>query len=145
MPERDLEHLTPAVIRERRYAGRWTLYTLHNAERPNIDAYINDALHGLADLPAGQTLYMLHDLSSPQVALTPYFRARLGEVADYLKAHHITGYSAVVLPDTLMNRIFAIFAGSFSRRAGVEQRLFTRYDEAATWMERVLQSHSAGV
>jgi hypothetical protein len=138
-----IHYILPTLTRRDGYNGRLIVYTLTDSSREAVEAYISDAIEMMKRLPPGQPLYTMHDISARSVSLTPHFRTRLNDIADYIREHNLSGSSAVILPNTFMNRIFALFAGSFSRRANMEQRLFTRLDDATRWMDKVITENES--
>jgi hypothetical protein len=133
---KQVENITPHLTREWRDKSLVTL-TLTDVRRENIDAYIRTLRENL-DNWTGGILYGVYDISAPGNSLTPYFRERLNEFADYSKPTGKVTCSAIVVPATLMSRIFGLFADLFARRTGKElinQKIFTNKDAAWRWIE----------
>ncbi|MCU0513218.1 MAG: hypothetical protein MUE40_11695 [Anaerolineae bacterium] len=135
--------LAGGVTRQNLHHGQVIVYTFSDSQRETIDAYMADELALLKAQPPGEKLYLMHDMGHPRAVLTPYLRARLEEIPAVVQAASLSGYSATILPDTIMNRILALFVTSFGRRTGMVQGLFTRREEALRWLEDKWSSSAA--
>jgi hypothetical protein len=131
-----VEKITPHLTREWRDSNLVTLI-MTQVHRDDVDAYIRTLRENLDNWQSG-ILYGVYDISAPGNSLTPYFRERLNEFADYSKTTSKQTCSAIVVPNTLMSRIFGLFADLFARRTGREiitQKIFTNKDAAWRWIE----------
>jgi hypothetical protein len=139
---RSVETITPHLTREWRESNLVVL-TMTDVRRENVDAYIQTLRENLDKWDASRVLYGVYDISTPGMSLTPYFRERLNQYADYSKATGKSTCSAIVVPNTLMSRIFALFGDIFTRRTGKEiinQKMFTHHDAAWRWIENQRKS-----
>ncbi len=136
MPAATVIEIVPGLMRETRHDGRAMYYTIARTTHLVIDAYIDDNLKLLHEWPAEKPLYLYHDISAPEVSLTPYFRDRLTEVADVLAEGNVKGYSAVLLENSLLSNLFVVFGRMFSRRAKdtFTQMYFVQPDKAEAWL-----------
>lgn len=133
---RTAESITPHLTREWR-ENNLVILTMTDVRRENVDAYINTLRENLDNWKSG-VLYGVYDISAPGMSLTPYYRERLNEFADYSKKAGKQTCSAIIVPNTLMFRIFALFGDLFTRRTGKEiitQKIFTSKDAAWRWIE----------
>lgn len=136
-----VESITPHLTREWRDSNLVVL-TMNDVRRESVDAYIQTLRENLDNWHSTGTLYGVYDISAPNMSLTPYYRERLNEFADYLKATGKRTCSAIIVPNTLMFRIFALFGDIFTRRTGKEiitQKMFTSHDAAWRWIEEQRQ------
>lgn len=136
-----VEHITSNLTREWREPDLVVL-VMTDVRRETVDAYIQTLLDQLAEWPREAVLYGLYDISAPGVSLTPYFRSRLIEIADYLKATGKRTCSAIVVPNTLMFRIFTLFGDMFTNRTGddiITQKMFLNQQAALNWLAKLRQ------
>ncbi|GAB5489894.1 MAG: hypothetical protein Phog2KO_01090 [Phototrophicaceae bacterium] len=126
--------LSDSVKLEIHENGSYWVYTLSDSANKTIDVYIDDVLARL-NVWEGGDLFVLHDISNPNVNLTRYFQRRLDEVADYLRKSRKSGYSAVILSNTFVSQIISIFAQLFNRKNGeFEQLMFTDLESGKKWI-----------
>lgn len=138
------ESITPHLTREWRDTNLVVL-TMNDVRRENVDAYVKTLRENLDNWNTGKVLYGVYDISAPGMSLTPYYRERLNEFADYSKATGKKTCSAIVVPNTLMFRIFGLFADVFARRTGKEiitQKIFTNREAAWRWIEDQRRSNA---
>lgn len=132
-----VEQLADGVIREWIDNQRIFVVRLNDTEPSNIDVYIDSHIMLVKNWPQGKVYANIQDISNPKVSLTPYFRKRLGDLERTFKEVNRDGYSAVVLPNTFMFRIFAAFGKYFTARinTGLDMRYFNKYDDALNWIK----------
>lgn len=76
----------------------------------------------------------LHDLTHPNQGLTPYSRKRVNDVLAAIPDAETT-FTAIVLPNTFINRIISMFVRSSPFRQNNHQtRVFTDLDTARDWL-----------
>src|SRR5262245_61989179 len=127
---RKVEALTPQLTREWK-ADNLVVLTMTDVRRENVDAYIKALRENLDGWGTDRVLYGVYDIRTPGMSLTPYYRERLNEFADYSKNAGKRTCSAIIVPNTFMFRIFALFGDLFTRRTGkelIDQKIFTNQD-----------------
>src|SRR5690606_1382233 len=120
LPARTLvgsQPLAPAVRLEWQEDGRLAVFTLTDASRQSVDAYIDASLALLRGWPQNEIFYLLTDVTNRNVSLSPYFRERLKEVAVAIKEEQVRCVSAVVMANTFMATILVLFGNLFTRQA----------------------------
>lgn len=135
-PER--HHLGHGVFVEWLENGQIIAFTVLDSHQTTVDTYIQACFEYLDSLADDGTIFMLHDISDKNVGLTPYFRKRLEDIAKHIKEKALQGYSAVLLPDTMLSQIMVNFGRLFSRQSGVQQVFFTKPDKARQWLRQAL-------
>lgn len=131
-----VENIADGVKRQWILDGDVVLYTMTDSSKDNVDAYIESNIQMVREWPRPKPFLNVQDISSGEVLLTPYFRTRLQEVEAVLKEYKQDGFSAIILPDTFMFRIFSMFGRFFTQRVGtgLEQRYFTDTDKGIEWI-----------
>lgn len=113
------------------------LFTLDNSKREVVDAYIEGNLQILRTWDKAKTLYTVQDISSGQVALTPYLKARLNEITDYVKTNQINVTTAIVMKNNFTGQVMRAFGRLFTRNAHyLKQVYFIDMSQAQEWVKK---------
>jgi hypothetical protein len=144
MPKPEKREIVPGLWREERCGGRLIVYTLGDALRhypaaASVDAWLDDFQALLAAVPAGRNIYLLLHVQTRWITFSAHFRSRLEHLTAAIQQQGLTGYSAVVLPDTIMSRAVMTFIHLLGRRTRIEQRFFVQYPAAEEWLMRHLR------
>jgi hypothetical protein len=139
-----VEQIAPGLTREWRHGRRMVIYTLTNPSRQAIDAYIDSNIELVKSWPRDQIMYNVQDISHKNMVLTEHFRARLTEVADVVRGHGVRTKAAIILPDTLMFRVFSMFGRFFVNRSRqhIIQRYFVDRKAGIEWVEAQMETDS---
>jgi hypothetical protein len=135
-----IEKITPKLSLQWLHQDQLVLYQVQDTTLATVDALIESQIAVIRAWPQAKPFRMVQDLSAPAVVLSPYFRQRLDEVADAFRERNLSGYSAVILPDSVVYRVYTTFGRMVSRRAGpgMKQAYFMDKQEALAWIEQPL-------
>ena len=136
------EIITPQLIREWRHDNTMMIYTLSSPERDHILDFADANIETIAAWSPEQVMYTVQDISAPGMGLTEYFRNRLTDIVDASIEANVRIISAMILPDTLMYRIFALFGQKLVKRSGgrITQQYFTDRAQGIAWVESQLRA-----
>jgi hypothetical protein len=80
----------------------------------------------------------LHDVSHPDMSLTPHMKERLSQIAERINVGKTQHRSAVILKNDLFGSLFSIFGNTFSRSAkNTTQQYFTTREKGLAWLRLV--------
>ncbi|HRE48426.1 MAG TPA: hypothetical protein PLD47_11940 [Aggregatilineales bacterium] len=116
--------------------GRIVVFTsAGDMRRAAVDVWFEVVKQTYASWLPGKPLFVLHDLSAPGNAMTPYLRQKAYALYEIDLAHIPAGRIAVAAPDTLLMRLMAILLRErdkrFRRNA---QRIFASRGDALRWL-----------
>ena len=131
------ELITPHVVLDRYFRGRLVAFTVTDAKQLTIDAWANTVGREMRNWPTHQPYLALHDLSSPQIVVTPYARARAQEL--YAIRPELQGRIAVVLPQTFAAQLIQLFVKN-QRQGNLVTEMFLDRQEALAWLTRLIPS-----
>ncbi len=127
-----IERLTPGLTREWLYDGTIVVYTLVDAHRETIDAWIDAFKADIGRWPAERPFLLMHDFSVKGVISTPYARSRAQELVD--ARPDVKGLAAIVFPrNSLMITMIQLFL-SRQRHAARIQRAFPSREQGLAWL-----------
>lgn len=135
--------IVPHLTIEWLHGGQVLVYTMTSSEESVLDAYfqINFQLMDEAEATPQDLFLVAHDLSHPDVNLTPYFRKRLNEVAERIKQGTVQYRSAVILEENISGMVLKFFGNRFTKNAkNTIQPFFTDRDKALAWVEQYVKS-----
>lgn len=111
------------------------LFEMSDTTRSSVDAYIESNLEILRTWDNTKTLYTIQDISNEAVALTPYLKARLGEVTAYINSNKIQVCTAIVMGNDFTGQVMRIFGRLFTLNARyLKQVYFTDMPAARSWI-----------
>ncbi len=131
-----VKELTRGVTLQRIAGGQIIILTISRTVPEAVDAWAEASLRMLDVWPPDRPYLLLHDVSTPGVALTPYIRQRSRELAT--AAPHVGGRVAVLLPRGALGRVIRIYLNYLSRNANRTLRAFLDRDEALAWLREAL-------
>lgn len=112
------------------------IFTMSDSNRSSVDAYIIGNLEVLSNWDKSNTLYTIQDIANPNVTLTPYLKARLSEITDYVKSNQITVKSAIVMENNFTGQVMRAFGRLFTINARyLKQVYFTDMSKALEWVQ----------
>ena len=116
----------------------------HGSKRDDIDAYINANLAAVQQWNPEQPFYSFQDISHKDVSITPYFKARLENVAEAMKERGVSGISMVILNNGLSGQLLKILSRFFvnSVDSAVTQIWFTDIQKASAELENRITSNA---
>ena len=110
-----------------------------NMARKAVDAWADLVLRTAHEFPEGQPVYLLHNLTHPDQGFTPYAKRKTEELYDY--APDVPIYSAIVLRNTIINRLISLFVQSISPRSrNVRQQVFISEEAALSWLRTMVSN-----
>ena len=112
------------------------------AKREDIDAYINANLAAIQEWDVAQPFYSVQNISHKDVSITPYFKARLADVAKTMEERGVKGYSMIVLNNGFSGNLLKLLSRFFVSRvnSSVTQIWFTDYEKAHTELQERMAS-----
>lgn len=141
------QELCPTLTLETLHDGKIWAYTfgkrtrdVRYGSRYVIDLWVQSMKDHVKDMATDEGWYRLHDFSQTQQSLSPYFVARLSELARYRPDLH--GHSAFVIP----RNIFTTAMWNLSQRIRprhIRVRLFFDRDDALHWLKGLLDTANA--
>ncbi len=150
---------TPGISTKQELCPRLTLETLHDGKiwcftfgrrprdaqdspRTAIDIWVQSMKDQVKGLAYGEFWYRLHDFSQTDMNPTPYFIARLSEIAKYRP--ELRGHSAYVIPRNIFTQVMWNLSHRLRPRH-IQVRLFFDREEALRWLESRLDAAHAAV
>jgi hypothetical protein len=116
--------------------GEIAHFVLVNCRRETVDAYIDTNLLLLKHWDLSVDMRIFHDISHPDVSLTPYFRQRLNDIIPVINETGVHGVSAVLMSKGFLETVIAFFGNAFNRRTpNFKQRYFTDRTKALAWLQ----------
>jgi len=136
------EIINPRLIREWRHDDQMIIYTLSSTESTFVTDYANANLETVRFWSPEQVMYAVHDLSANGMALTQHLCTCLDNLAQTTVDAGIQMEIALILPDTLMYRIFTRFGQTLMQRSQghITLHYFTDRAKGIAWAERQLQA-----
>jgi len=133
----EIENLDNDITMEWNISQTQVTFTMSASHRNAVDSYIDANLDILKKWDHAKILYTIQDISSPDVALTPYLKERLNEITDYIKSNQIQVRTGVVLSNNLTGQLMQIFGRIFTINAKyLKQVYFTDIKSAQDWIDR---------
>ena len=121
--------------------GRMVVFRLSQASRDAIDRYMVAKLALIRNWNPREPLAFISDGSHPDLAMTPYMRAKLPEIGAALRIYGIKSYAAVVIRKGVVGSLIRTFANRFYRKAGdMELAYFSTCADALDWLREKLDS-----
>jgi len=108
-----------------------------SSQRKDVDAYIDANLAAINQWDKQQPFYSIQNISNANVSVTPYFKSRLDEVADVMKAQEIKGVSMIVMNNNFTGQLMKMLSRFFVSRVNntVRQEWFTDITKAHEALE----------
>lgn len=134
------EHFSDSVQLEWLHDGKVFMHTMTDSKRHSVDEYIESNLNLIRNWDNNRPFLAIQNISADGVTLTPYLRGRVGEIAIALRERQLTGYSAIILPNNIMMRVFSFFGRIVASGAGpfFEQQYFMSLEAGQEWIEQKL-------
>lgn len=101
------EEIIPGLSCEWLYDRRVVVYTLKSASREVVDAWVTTGRQTAQEWPSNLPYLALHDISAPNLSLTPYARQQSREALKDLVFDRAR--SAVVMPKTIFGNLIRLF------------------------------------
>jgi hypothetical protein len=145
LPDRSdatLTHISENVSFRWLYNGQAYEIITTSARREAIDAYIDTNLAVINQWDSTQPFYSFQDISHKDVSITPYFKARLNDVAVRMAEQGVEGISMVILNNGFSGNLMKLLSRFFVNRidSAVTQIWFTDADKAYAELEKHIQS-----
>ncbi len=130
------EQLGSGISRETLFDGHLTIFNLVDITRVTVDLWI-EACHELMKMAiaTNQPLFIIQDLSHPNVTQTPYSRTRGQELTEAYP--DLRGFIAFVLPDAPDSQRIRLFVRRQNNRYRQREVFFARED-ALAWIKAAL-------
>lgn len=133
--------ITKGLTREWLNDGRIVVFTLENPSRDVVENYIRanlELMHEAEDSKQ-ELVIVMHDISDPNMSLTPLLRDRLNDIAQKIKEGNVQYRSAVVMQKSAVGFIFSLFGNMFNRKAkNTIQQFFTSREDALNWLQQFI-------
>jgi len=129
-----IEEIAPGFTREWHCDRQIIVYVPTSATRQMVDWWLDTAIQTALDWEGGKPYLAMHDLSHPDVVLTPYARQRTREAVrklpDYLAR------SATVVTPSVMGHIMKLFVAFDMRKdhPSLERKVFFARRTAFRWL-----------
>lgn len=134
--ERHIEQVTTSLTVEIQDDPPLTIYRLKDTQPATVDTYIDYDLKRLESWDKRKVFFVIHDVSHPDVTMSPYLRSKLNKVMEYIKHNHIHVRSALLLSRGFAGSVLETFGNLLNMRAKyMVQRYFTDEADAHAWIE----------
>lgn len=108
-----------------------------------VKAYFDKFSDLVKSWESPKPMLTLLDFGALGITWTPYIRRRSQEFMELSKIHHITYYSAIVVPNSALTQIIRLFVRA-AQRGPNQFRLFYQRDEGLVWLEDWLAKSDPG-
>lgn len=114
--------------------------TAGDMRRRAVDAWAQLLIDTIAKWDDEQPICVIHELTSPNQGFSPYVRQQSETVFDHIP-HDRPVFSAVVLPDTFINRIIGFYLRTrHNTHDNHTVRVFTDVQMSIEWMMEALEN-----
>ncbi len=127
-----VEQLSQAVTREWLCDGQIVAYTVTDARRESVDAWVNAFKEDIMNWPLDRPFRVLHDLSARGAVSTPYARMRAQEVVAVRP--EVKGRAALVLSGSLVNSLIHVWLNRQSEKTPRIRKTFLTREQAIAWL-----------
>lgn len=113
--------------------------TAGDMRRRAVDAWAKLLIDTIASWDVDKPICVIHDLTSPNQGFSPYVRQQSEAVFDHIP-HDRPVFSAVVLPDTFINRIIGFYLRTRrNKHDNHTLRVFTDVQTSIDWLTEALE------
>ncbi len=134
----NIEIIIQGLTREWLFERQIVVYTLTSASRDAVDAWIDTGFATMKSWPADRPYLAIHDVSSPNLTMTPYARQRAREIAKQLPPH-LTRSAAIVRKDMFGQAIRLFIKLDMLRvHPTLERKVFFTREAAVAWLKEKL-------
>jgi hypothetical protein len=124
------------IFRETLFHNYVTIFTLTNMTRDTVDIWIAACNQLMSDAVQQDTsIFIIQDLSHPEVTQTPYSQARGQELVDAYPT--LKGYIAYILQESADAQRIRLFVKRQNNHFRQREVFFSRED-AFSWIEKIL-------
>lgn len=133
----EIEQLDHGVTRGWDAALSSYIFSLPDSKRLTVDTYINAALESIKSGDTSKAYYTISDVSSKDVAFTPYLRGRINEISDYARANQRVCYTVLILGTGFTSSIIKTFSRLFMVNARyVIVHTVSDMEQAKKWIKQ---------
>ncbi len=130
-----IEQISPGVRREWLLDGQIVVYILSDASRATANVWVETFKADISRWPSDRPFLVLHDLTAPKVAATPYALIRAKEMVD--SRPDVAGRAALVLSDTISAHMAELFLRMQKQDSRLRQVFYSR-EKAIEWLKAAL-------
>jgi hypothetical protein len=130
-----VEQLAPGVTLEWILDGKACMLTSQDSARETVDIWMARSMEMARDWPDNQPILLAIDATNPNVAYTPYQRARLKEMRNLRP--DLNWYIAFVSPKTYLMNLLQMGAMLSTGRRQI--RIFFEREKAVEWLAAQLK------
>lgn len=126
--------LVPGLIVEKHHNDQITVVTIETNSRQMVDMWYDETVRNIESAPTGTPFFTLYDFTHKQAGFTNYGRQRIEEIIE--KYPDITGYTAIILPNNILVRLFRYFVEPIiqRRQRHVVTRIFFEREVGLVWL-----------
>jgi hypothetical protein len=127
-----VEQITAGLTRQWLFDHQIVVFKPSSVTHPAIDAWIDCVKATMEQWPTNLPYLAIHDMTSDNVSLTPYARARAEELIQV--STKAGSCAALVVPRTFVGQVIQMFVRT-QRKQGIHNEIFFSMQAALDWLK----------